>query len=84
MVLHDVPHDVERDPEIVMDNPVAHARHVLPRDVRVRVAHLGRDLLGRLPDDLKVAYDGILRFQALPERAAPSRGVRANPVASMK
>jgi len=37
----------------------------------VRVAHLGRDLLGRLPDDLKVAYDGILRFQVLPERDVP-------------
>src|SRR5450759_424798 len=67
VVLHDIPDDLDRDAEVVVDDPVPHPGHALPRDVGVCGAGARRDLLGGLADDLKVANDSVLGFQILAE-----------------
>lgn len=46
----DVPDQVEIDPEVVVDQAVAHSRHRTPRDVGVRRPHRRRDALRCLAD----------------------------------
>ena len=52
-VLNDVPHQLEIDPEVVVNQAIAHAGRGSPFDGRVNRAEVIRELLGRLADDLQ-------------------------------
>ena len=80
MVEDNVPHDVERDAEIVVHDTVPHAGDVFPRNVRMRPPGLGRELLHRLAHDLEVADDGVLRADVAPEARLPVRRVEEDPL----
>lgn len=61
MIDDDVPHDVEGDAEIVVNDAVAHSGDVLPGYLGMRVASLRRHLLHGLAHDLEITDDGVLR-----------------------
>jgi hypothetical protein len=59
LVRDHVPHDVEIDAEVGVDQDVTEAADLRPLDVRGSFPDGGRDLLDGLPDDLQVADDRI-------------------------
>lgn len=57
ILLHDVPDELIIHAEIVMNQPIAHARHGTPLDVGMSRTKITRDLLCGLANDLKASND---------------------------
>ena len=51
--MNHIPDKLEVNPEVVVDEPISHARHRAPLDVRMRRPEVIRDLLRGFPDDLQ-------------------------------
>ena len=57
-MLNHVPDELEVDAEILVDQPIAHAGHCAPFELRMPGPEVVRDLLGRLANDLQAADEG--------------------------
>jgi hypothetical protein len=55
------PHDVEINLEIVVDQLVAETRHLLPRDLGVRLYELDGELARCLAENLKLSNQSVLQ-----------------------
>ena len=73
MLGDDKPDGFELDAEIVMDQYVAHAGDLLPRNVGIGRPKLVREAFDGFTDDFKIAYDCILRHYIV-EKLVASAG----------
>jgi hypothetical protein len=64
---HDRPDQFDVDAHVVVDDLVPHSRDPPPRNARRRIAHLEREVLDGLSDDLDPTDDRVLQLLALAE-----------------
>lgn len=76
LLVDDLPDEIKINAEVVMDELVAHAGDLPPRQVRVRPREASREPLYRLPDDLEVAEHRVLRLPICEELRATAGRVR--------
>ena len=60
VTLNDPPHQREIHTEVVVGQTIAHARDLLPRDLRTTLLRGVGKLLDRLTNDLELTNNGIL------------------------
>ena len=72
------PDNIEVDAEVVVDQAVSHSGLGAPLHRRICVAHLGRQSLRRLADDLKTPDNGALKDGVLLQRLARQRRPHLN------
>ena len=78
MKLNDVPHGFEFDAEIVMNQHIAHARDLTPRNFWNMRSCFARQLFDRFADDLQISDHGVLSLGVGKKRFAPISGIGKN------
>lgn len=70
---HGIPDDFEIDPEVIVNQPVAHSGDSTPLDLGISLPDGLRDLLDRFPDNLEAAderpLEGFISQKRLPDQA---------------